>query len=314
MFERTTSLAPAPRETRPETAAQAVQAYGLDWQVDLAPVHVLVDPGGQVPPRPMKTARAVVRLDTNDPLSIVGRRYRPIQNAEAFQIFDPVIAKFGASYEGAGSCDGGRRVWIQAKLPGGLWVTKEDEVEKFLLLHMRHGGGSLQVLDTPIRVWCKNTLKRALEEGKHRTLRIRHLGDTQGRIQEAEQLLMTSLSGFEKFEEEARAFAGRQLRKEALDAYFITLVPDPNEGDPSRARAVRGDLVRLFEMGKGNTLPSVRGTLWSAVNAAVEYVDHERTTKGSDKAASRWKSAQFGTGAAVKARAWREALGLLSKG
>jgi len=308
----TTTLAPS--SSRPQTASEAVRVYGLDWNVDLAPLQALIDPSGQVPPRPVKTARAVVRLDTNEPLSVVGRRYRPIQNAEAFGLFDSVLAQFGASYEGAGSCDGGRRVWIQAKLPGGMWITKDDEVERFLLLHMLHGGGSLQVLETPIRVWCRNTLLRALEEGKHRAIRICHRGDIAAQVEAAERLLEESLAAFGAFEREAQAMAGRLIREEALGAYFRTLIPDPTDGDPSRARAVRGDLVRLFETGKGNALPSVRGTLWAALNAVGEYVDHARPTRSAETSASlgRWKSAQFGTGALLKARAWREALALLS--
>jgi len=310
----TTTLAPC--TSRPGTAQEAVRAYGLDWKVDLVPLQALIDPSGQIPPRPVKTARAVVRLDTNEPLSVVGRRYRPIQNAEAFQIFDPVIGKLGASYEAAGSCDGGRRVWVQAKLPGGMWITKDDEVERFLLLHLLHGGGCLQVLDTPIRVWCRNTLLRALEEGKHRAVRICHRGDIPSQVQEAERLLECSLRSFEVFEREAQAFAARMIRKETLDAYFRSLVPDPKEGDPSRAKAIRETLVQLFETGKGNTLPSVRGTLWAALNGVVEWIDHERPTHGGQRAAAspdqnRWKSAQFGSGAVIKARAWSEALALL---
>jgi len=289
-----------------------LEAYGLDWQVDLYPVLAQV-PGSETP-RLVKEARAVVRVDTRTPLSLVGRHYRPIQNAGAFGLFDSVLAKFGASYRGAGSCDGGRRVWIQAKLPGGMWVTKEDEVEKFLLLHMQHGRGSLQMLDTPIRILCKNTLFRALEEGKHRAIRIVHRGDVDRQVREAETLLEHSLRSFEAFEGEARAFAGRMIRKEAMDAYFRTLFPDPKEGDPSRAKSTRESLVRLFETGKGNTLPSVRGTLWAALNAVGEYADHERPTRapaGTDAKASRWASAQFGSGKALKERAWSEALALV---
>jgi phage/plasmid-like protein (TIGR03299 family) len=295
---------------RPETAAQAVQAYGLDWHVDLAPVQALTPA-----PRPVPRTRALVRADTGEPLSIVGRRYRPIQNAEAFGLFDAVLAKFGASYVGAGSCDGGRRVWIQAQLPGGMWITKDDEVERFLLLHMLHGGGSLSLVDTPIRVWCRNTLLRALEEGKHRRVRICHRGDVVAQAAAAERTLEASMAGFEAFEREAQAFAGRQIRNEALAAYFRSLVPDPKDGDPSRAESTRADLLRLFETGKGNALPSVRGTLWAAVNAIAEFTDHERSTRsaaGDDVRARRWTSAQFGTGAALKARAWREALALLN--
>jgi phage/plasmid-like protein (TIGR03299 family) len=258
-----------------------------------------------------------VRTDTGEPLSIVGRRYRPIQNAEAFQIFDPVIGKLGASYEGAGSCDGGRRIWIQAKLPGGMWITKDDEVERYLLLSMLHGGGSLQVLDTPIRIWCRNTLLRALREGRHRAIRILHRGDVGLQVREAEALLALSLRSFEGFEEEARAFAARGLDRCALREYLVRVVPDPKDSntDPARAFATRENLVRLFETGKGNTLPSVRGTLWAALNGVVEWIDHERPTRadvGDDPSGNRWKSAQFGTGALLKARAWREALALLN--
>src|SRR5436189_903225 len=135
-------------QDHPMTAAEAICAYGLDWQVGLAPVLAQVPPPEA--PRLVPQARAVIRMDTRKPLSVVGRRYRPIQNAEAFRIFDPVVAKFGAVYERAGSCDDGRRVWIQAKLPGGMWITRDDEVERYLLLSMLHGGGSLQVLETPI--------------------------------------------------------------------------------------------------------------------------------------------------------------------
>ena len=104
------------------------------------------------------------------------------------------------------------------------------------------------------------------------------------------------------------------IRKEALEAYFKTLVPDPKDGEASRASLTRENLVRLFETGKGNDLPSVRGTLWGAVNAVIEHIDHERPARGSaetDPGEARWKSAQFGSGAALKTRAWSEALALL---
>jgi hypothetical protein len=195
-----------------------------------------------------------------------------------------------------------------------MWITKDDEVERYLLLSMLHGGGSLQVLETPIRIWCKNTLLRALREGRSGAIRIRHLGDIEGQVRKAEQLLALSLGSFDVFLDQARAFAGRMIRKEALDAYVRTLVPDPVDGEASRAMAIRENLVRLFETGKGNDIPSVRGTLWAAVNSMVEHIDYERPTRGQGGVApqeSRWKSAQFGSGAALKTRAWSEALALL---
>lgn len=299
-------------QDRPSTAREAIRAYGLDWQVALAPVLASSHQLGvsALVPR----ARSVVRMDTKQPLSVVGTRFQPIQNADAFGFFDHLVGKRNATYERAGACDGGRRVWIQAKLPGEVWVTKQDNVEKYLLLSMLHGGGSLWVLTTPIRVWCKNTLLAALEEGKSRAIRIRHVGNIEEQVREAERLLGLSINSFDTFAEQAKAFAGRMIKKEALAAYFETLVPDPKDADPARAVSTREAFVRLFESGKGNDLPSVRGTLWAALNGVVEFIDHERQTRtreGEAEAENRFKSAQFGSGAALKARAWSQALALL---
>ena len=64
--------------------------------------------------------------------------------------------------------------------------------------------------------------------------------------------------------------------------------------------------------GRGNQLPGVCGTLWAALNAVTEYVDHQRSTTGdsdlevSNRLASQW----FGSGARMKAKAWEKALDL----
>lgn len=308
----------SPSQTRPstppETAAEAIRAYGLDWQVGLVPVQAQVESLPAAPQIPR--ARAVVRLDTHEPLGVVGRRFQPIQNRDAFTFFDHLVARRRAVYERAGACEGGRRIWIQAKLPGQMWITKDDPVEKYLLLSMSHGAGSLWVLDTPIRVWCRNTLLRALGEGKSRALRIRHVGDIDQQIRQAERMLEGSLGSFDSFLAEARGMAGRTIAREELGAFFRALVPDPKEGDPARAARTREHLSILFETGRGNDLPSVRGTLWAALNGVVQFVDYERPTReqgGMDPPASRWKSAQFGSGAALKQRAWKEALALLGQ-
>ncbi|HXX95385.1 MAG TPA: DUF932 domain-containing protein, partial [Planctomycetota bacterium] len=97
--------------------------------------------------------------------------------------------------------------------------------------------------------------------------------------------------------------------------YFESVLPDPKDADPARARTARENFRRLFESGKGNTLPTVRGTLWSALNAVCEYIDHERPTRGgggeTKKEFTRFQSSQFGSGAALRSRAWTQALLLL---
>ena len=199
-----------------------------------------------------------------------------------------------------------------ARLPGDVWISREDNVGKYLLLTNSHDGGSpLKVLFTPIRVVCENTLLAALGQAdKSQTVSIRHTGDILGKAKEAQRLLGISLKYYDSFGEQGRHFADRRLSASGLKSYFEDLVPDPKDADPSRAIATRESLVRLFESGKGSDLESARGTLWGAVNAVAEFVDFERSARQSEmgEQMSRFKSALFGTGAALKERAWQRAL------
>lgn len=296
-------------QTHPDLAPSVsmMKAVGLDWSVALEPVH---DVRGRVIPG----ARALVRTDRMEALSVVGTGYRPIQNAEAFRFAELLMGESQAAYEGAGALDGGRRIWLQAKLPGDVWVHGEDSVQKYLLLTNPHfRGSSLWVILTARRLACENMLFAAMREARPYAVRIRHTGDIASQVAEAQRVLGISLKYFDDFGHEARRFAGQQMTANAVRRYFEELVPDPMGADPGRAAATRETLLRLFESGRGSDLPGARGTLWGALNAASEFVDHERPTRGSSgtpEGMARWKSAVFGSGRALKERAWRWALAL----
>ena len=289
----------------------------LDWRVGLQNVF---DAEGQL----IKDYRVVTRMDRMTHLGIVGSKYVPFQNEEVHD-FSRELAGEGVTYETSGSLSGGRRIWLLARIPGDVWVTKEDNVGKYLLLTTRHDGkSSFRVLFTPIRVVCANTLQAAIRGAGENGISIRHVGDIQNKLEEARRVLGLSLKYYDGWAEEATAFSKRSLTRTLVKEYFKTLVPDPKKGNPARARSQRKSLIRLFEVGKGNTLPTVRGSLWGAVNAVAEFVDHERTVRlatdsrpkdvigqrGRNRTA-RFESSMFGTGATFKANAWKEALALL---
>jgi phage/plasmid-like protein (TIGR03299 family) len=288
----------------PATAAEAIRAAGLDWSVALEPVSDLR--GRKIP-----SARALVRTDRMEALSVVGTGYRPIQNVDAFRFADLLVGEGKAIYESAGSLDGGRRIWLEAKLPGDVWVEGEDRIQKYLLLTNPHyRGSSLWVLLTARRLACENMLFAALAQGRPYAVRIRHTGNIEDHVVEAQRLLGISLKYYDSFGEQARHFASRQLTRSAVERYFESLVPDPKDADPVRAAATRETLLRLFETGRGSDLPGARGTLWGAVNAISEFVDHERGTRGvgTTERMARWKSSIFGSGRDLKERAWQRAL------
>src|SRR5687767_6996245 len=94
---------------RPATAAEVIEAAGLSWKVELVPAYA----EGQ----PIAGSRAVIRTDRREPIAVVGSRYAPVQNTDAFAFFDELVGAGKAVYETAGAIDRGRRIWLQARLP-----------------------------------------------------------------------------------------------------------------------------------------------------------------------------------------------------
>ena len=107
-------------------------------------------------------------------LGLVTDRYKPLQNSEAFEFFDPIVDQETAFFETAGALGDGARVWVMAKMPQVMEIVRGDECQKYLLLSNTHTGqGSVVVKFTARRVVCQNTLMLALQDGQP-AFRVRH--------------------------------------------------------------------------------------------------------------------------------------------
>ena len=143
---------------KPATAFEAIQAAQLDFMVVKFPIKTVRHE------LPVENHFATVRTDTLQTLGVVGSRYEPIQNKDAFDAFDTLVGEGEAIYHTAGALGKGERIWLLAKLPDYIRVNLNDIVEKYLLLVNSHdGSGSVKVKLTPIRVVCENTLSMALQ-------------------------------------------------------------------------------------------------------------------------------------------------------
>ena len=164
--------APASRE--------ALELAGLDWQVESR--NIYSDTGAMIP-----GYRANVRSTDDAVLGVVSDRYRIVQNEEAFQFTDDLLGE-GVTYETAGSLQGGRKVWMLARLPR-KYLIAGDQVVPYLVIFNSHDGSSgVKVAMTPIRVVCQNTLNLALNTAK-RSWTARHTENVLLRVQDARETL-----------------------------------------------------------------------------------------------------------------------------
>jgi phage/plasmid-like protein (TIGR03299 family) len=290
------------RLDRPATAKEAIVAARLNWTVDKVPLLAAVGDSQIVVPDRF----AIVRQDgpKQPVLGIVGDDYTPLQNAEAFTFFDPIVGENAAIYHTAGALGNGERIWVLAKLPGHIRVVGEDVSEKYLLLANSHDGKScVQIKFTPVRVVCQNTLTLALNSGD--CLRVLHNPDVQIRLREASKVLGIVNTRFDNLEQSFQAMTRVAMNANRLSDYLHLVYPE-EEDEVAQVRVQRDRQWSeyFFDQGRGNKLPGVQGSLWAAFNGVTEWVDHRKTRQNPHQ---RLTSTWFGDNYRIKARAFRVA-------
>ena len=163
------------------TSADALISAGLDWSVDQK--NVYAEDGTLISGYKVNT-----RSTDNAALGIVSDRYRIVQNKDAFQFTDDLLG-VGVTYETAGALQGGRKVWMLARMPQ-RYIIAGDEIEPYLVVMNSHDGSSgIKVAMTPVRVVCQNTLNLALNSAK-RIWTTKHTENVMLRVHEARETLM----------------------------------------------------------------------------------------------------------------------------
>jgi phage/plasmid-like protein (TIGR03299 family) len=294
------------RLDNPATAREAITAAGLAWEVQKQPLYTGPERNVRVIDR--YVVCRTDRLDQPDggQLGVVGSDYEPLQNYEAFGFLDPVVGENAAIYHTMGSLRGGRQVWLLAKLPGEIRVTSEDVTEKYILLSNSHDGTSaVRIGLTPIRVVCQNTLNLALRGMGG--VSIRHHADVAVRVKEAHRLIGIVNQAYDTVGLTMQEMVKIPMTGDKPYEYFQSVLPLPDEKEEimrDRVKEKQKRLAELFEIGIGNDLPEVRGSLWAAYNAVTQWVDRESyTARNKEPLKSIW----FGEGANIKQRAFDQA-------
>jgi phage/plasmid-like protein (TIGR03299 family) len=312
----------------PATAREAIAAAGLDWQVQLAPCYA--DVGGQR--IPLEDTRATVREVWGadgvrvDSLGVVGDRYTPLQNRDAFGFFDAFIQSGEAEYEAAGSLKGGRLVWILAKLTGEeaeVGTKAGDTVRPYLLLSTSHDGTrSTSVQFTPIRVVCWNTLSASYRaENAQNSRKVRHTARAADRLAEIRGTIDTARADFSAMRDAWRELSAYRLpESNAAAADVVRTYSRIVFGDPSavkRAMAdkaplpevrAEADIWRLLHRGPG--ADSAGRTAFGLLQAATHYLDHVAGRTPESRLAASWT----GAAAETRQRATDSALALIGAG
>lgn len=292
----------------PPTIEEALESGGLNWRVDRKP---LVIQGTDQ----LVNHYATVRATDEKVLGVVGNTYRVLQNEQAFSWFQPYLDSGEVTLHTAGSLREGRHVWILAQVKGDpIEIVKNDEILQFILLSNSHDGtASIRAGFTGIRVVCANTIAAAHTSAASRLLKVRHseqavvaLDKIRESMDLARREFSTTAAGMRQM---ARLGVSVATLKQYVREVFepkasIAKLGSEVEMSNSTLDRLCDRVIPLFEAGRGNDLPGVKGTMWGAYNAVTELLTWERGRSSDTRLENLW----FGAAANLNQRAYEVAV------
>jgi phage/plasmid-like protein (TIGR03299 family) len=269
------------------TTSEMLESAKLNaWDVRLEP---LVMPEGY---RATTTSQMVVRTNPfdqgTDVLSVVGDRYKVVQNEELFAFGDGILDG-GATWESAGSIKDGRVVFGSLVVPREFVLDPEganDKTVTYLLVHTSHDGSTaVQANITPVRVVCQNTLNMALKDSKQ-SFKIRHTATVGGRIDEARRVLGLTFDHMDNFEAMAKNLYETEMTNAQFDKLVKSIYAEPDTTSAKVAMTRWNDKVDLLHSlwNDSPTNENIKNTAWGALNTMTERIDYFRTGRKGGEA------------------------------
>lgn len=288
---------------------EALRLAEIDYDVTTVPLRAVLDGIGVKATLDCPFGQAVIRPDRvpnqSAVLGIVGDRYTPLQNREAFEILEPLIDNNLLELQTGGVLREGADAWLMGKL-----TIKDKLVEKvfgdktipYILVSNNHNGRQpVTCMYTPIEVVCANTLAAA-HHGRNKsnsTVVKKHTKSIRTSfVQEAMMFFERTMDMYHTIAEDYQMLQNRILTVEeftrtVLDEIAPKIeikredVTSHSDNVLERVEFKRDRLTNMWESATGNT---GNHSAWEAFMGVTELLDYSDDLVKVRKTTSRLQS------------------------
>lgn len=252
---------------------EALKMAELDFTVDR---KMLFDEFGKPIPGYFMNRRS----DNGAVLGIVTGKYNIVQNIDAFNFIDGLVAE-GLEFEKGGVWHNGSAVWLEAKLPGDYKILGDDVESHVLFTNAHNGKGAVQVCLMPTRLFCSNQIVMALK-GAQRKWSMIHSSKVEIRMAETAQVITASNDYMNVLNLEMEKLAKKSMTRDdfqkIVDETYPIITTDSNRKQ-TNAMEIRTALMSAYDM---PDLENFNGTAYKAIQSVADYASHrlpQRATK-----------------------------------
>lgn len=252
----------------------------------------------------------IVRSDNAAMLGYVSgedeaKGYKIVQPHDVLSWFAEYIAVDSRfELDTAMSLKGGSLICATAKFNGDSTVMGEEHKARLLMSTSFDGSYSTTNSMTLTRVVCNNTLDAALTD-KRAMVKTRH--STKFKPEHVAKELADMAKSIESYRVMAEAMASHHLSNNDLAAFFRACLDIPMTATREDISTKKANQFEALTVAYQRTLQegTEAGTAWAAFNAVTNYADHDKTTRnGASPEEARFLSSQFGSGKALKGKAF----------
>lgn len=286
---------------------------GLDWEPIEVPAYEVgtVYADGRAEVTLIEDFKQIKRSDTLARLAIVSDGYQLITHDVFGKIFEAILEKSDGEvkYETAGGLDGGKRVWVLARL-GDLIELPGDPspLQPYIALMTSHdGSAALRLCATNVRIVCANTWHAADMDSAKRgtTYSFRHTKNWEKRVEEARDALTATHEDIAQTVEQARAMLKLKIKpaqaRQFIEEFALHRVIKNTVGkqpktkrdlaarmdQPRVKQSLNNTITTMTKILESRTCDGIRDNVWGLVQAAGEFSDHFRDSVDEESYFSR---------------------------
>lgn len=238
----------------------------LNWTVRQEPVQTesgIVIPG----------QLAIVRNDTNVPLSIMADGYQPYQNHELVELLERVSNQTGMEIKKSGLFGNGEKVFIQLK--SNDLKLGNDRVEGYLTgINSFDGSTSLAFGPSNVTISCTNSFFAAF---RGLNTKVRHTKNMVVRIDDICRSLMGVVEEEKKMFDNIVKLSETRIGKNNVDDVLRTLFnigKEVNLKDDEAVSTVTQNKISRFYVDLNGEMKEKGDNLWGLFSGVTKYTTH----------------------------------------
>lgn len=225
---------------------------------------------------------AIVREDTNIPLSIMGSDYQPHQNHEMIELLERVSKQTGMEIKNSGYFGNGEKVFIQLKSKN--LTLGNDRIEGYLTgVNSFDGSTSLAFGPSNITISCTNSFFAAF---RNLQFKVRHTKNMALKIEDICKSLDKTLEEENEMFRHIVQLSETRIGEDDIDTVIRSLFnvnKDIDLEDDEALSTVTKNKIERFYVDLNGELKGKGDNLWGLFSGVTKYTTHSMNKGNTDK-------------------------------